>query len=137
MLRTLEMPLTAMGQNLVLPKEIEKKALVLYHENSDGLSFAGLYNPDVPDEDYKDGIVAVPFRSTFLRVDTFPATTKVWNVQKSSDDNVYVDINHKLGNLTDMPYKHYNFASNYIAERPKSYRSHRASEYSQHLNCHA
>lgn len=95
------MPITAMGQNLVLPEEIEKKALVLYRKDGDELSFAGLYDPDVPDEDYRDEIVAVPFRSTFLRVDRFPAKTKVWNVQQSSDDNVFVDTNHLLGNITN------------------------------------
>ncbi len=102
MLRRMEMPMTATGQHLVLPEDVEKNALVLYRENSSNLTFAGLYNPNVPDENYKDGIVAVPLRSTFLRIHSFLGGENIWNVQGSSDDNVYVDTTGVLGGVTDI-----------------------------------
>mgnify|MGYP007069914905 CR=1 FL=1 len=91
MLRRIEMPMTAAGKNLVLSEEVEKNALVLYQDTKDGLIFAGLYDPDVPDEGYCDGIVAVPLRSAFHDVVTFSEGKQVWNVEGSSTDKTYVD----------------------------------------------
>lgn len=91
MLKRIDIPMNAEAKKLFLPKEHEKSALVLYHESDDGLVFAGFYDPDVPDEDYRDGVVAIPLRSTFINVTPFSEGTPFYNVVKSSNDKTFVD----------------------------------------------
>ena len=90
MLKSLDLPITAAGQNLILPREIEKSAYVLYRETADGLIYAGLYDPDISDEDYLDGIYKIPLRSTYLRTAMLDRNSVVYNVHGSSDDTSFV-----------------------------------------------
>ena len=73
-------------ENLKLPAELEKSAYVLFRDTDSGKEFAGLYNPDFKDEDYADGIVAVPLRSTLIDIRTILQGTIVWNVIGSTGD---------------------------------------------------
>lgn len=91
MLKRIDIPMITGTKKLFLPKEHEKSALVLYHESDDGLIFAGFYDPNVPDEDYRDGIVAVPLKSTFIKVKKFSERESFYNVKKSSNDKIFVD----------------------------------------------
>lgn len=91
MLKRIDIPMITGTKKLFLPKEHEKSALVLYRESDDGLVFAGFYDPNVPDEDYLDGIVAVPLRSTFIEVKKFSEREPFYNVKKSSSDKIFVD----------------------------------------------
>lgn len=88
------------NQNMILPRECERFAHVLYRECDDGMVFAGLYDPDVPDSDYCDGIVAVPLRSTFSGFRDFKTGDSIYNVQGSKDDKVFVDGSTKHENVT-------------------------------------
>lgn len=91
MLKSLDIPMTAAGQNLILPKEIEKAAYVLYRETDEGLVFVGLYDPDVPDEDYCDGVYKIPFRSTYVKTEPLHENiTTLYNVKGSSSDKTFV-----------------------------------------------
>lgn len=91
MLKSINLPMTAEGQNLILSKEIEKTAYALYRETDEGLVLVGLYDPDVPDEDYCDGIYKIPFRSTFVRTEKLcKDTTTLYNVKGSSNDKTFV-----------------------------------------------
>lgn len=91
MLKRIDIPIITGTKKLFLPKEHEKSALVLYRESDDGLVFAGFYDPNVPDEDYLDGIVAVPLRSTFIEVKKFSEREPFYNVVGSSKDKIFVD----------------------------------------------
>ncbi|MDO5148135.1 MAG: glycoside hydrolase family 25 protein [Oscillospiraceae bacterium] len=90
MLRTLEMPMTKAGADISLTKEIEKSAYVLYRKTADGLIYAGLYDPDIPDEDYLDGIYKIPLRSTFVGKELIDQNKVLYNIHGSTDDNIFV-----------------------------------------------
>ncbi len=67
--------------------EFLSKCEVLYKENDDGLyEFQGMYNPDIPDEEYPDGMAAFSFRSVYVGTETLKANTSVWNVIGSTGD---------------------------------------------------
>lgn len=60
---------------------------ILYEKNESGIyEFAGLYDPDIPDEEYPDGMAAFTFRSVFVDTETIYKGTSVWNVKESSGD---------------------------------------------------
>lgn len=60
---------------------------ILYEKNEKGVyEFAGLYDSDIPDEEYPDGMAAFSFRSVFVAVETIGKGDSVWNVEGSSDD---------------------------------------------------
>ena len=60
---------------------------ILYEKNENGIfEFAGLYDPDIPDEEYPDGMAAFTFRSVFVDTVTINKDTSVWNVKGSSND---------------------------------------------------
>lgn len=85
MLKRLEIPLTDIRQNMQMPDEVGG-ALVLYKEHDDRYTFVGLHNPDIPDEEYCDGIVAMPLRSVYQNMEFLQQGTEVWNVMGSSRD---------------------------------------------------
>lgn len=87
-------------QEMTLPRECDRFAYVLYRECDDGMVFAGLYDPDVPDKDYCDGIVAVPLKSTFVGIKDFKAGDSIYNVQGSKDDKIFVDKDGKPESAT-------------------------------------
>ncbi len=62
------------------------EAWVLYHETDKGLVFAGFHNPDIPDEDYADGIAAVLMQSVYQNTGYLAAGTRLRNVAGSADD---------------------------------------------------
>ncbi len=63
------------------------KCEILYEKNENGLyEFVGLYDPDIPDEEYPNGMAAFSFRSGFVDVVTIYKDTSVWNVEGSSND---------------------------------------------------
>lgn len=66
---------------------------VLYREVEDGYVFAGLHNPDIPDEDYADHIVAFPLRSVYQRKTFLENGTPVWNVNGSTGDVLKEPVN--------------------------------------------
>ena len=96
MLRRMEMPMTAAGKGLQLSENLLKDAWVLYKETDSGLVFSELYNPEFSDEEYADGIVAVPLTSTFMAIDFILNGTPIWNVIGSTGDSYYgpLDPNH-------------------------------------------
>ena len=86
MLKRIQMPLTASENTLDLPEDLEKNSLVLYRETEDKYTFVGLYNPDIPDEDYADHIAAFPLRSVYKDTVFLKNDTLVWNVLGTSKD---------------------------------------------------
>lgn len=63
------------------------KCEVLYEKNKSGIyEFAGLYDPDIPDEEYPDGMAAFSFRSVYVDTVTINRGTHVWNVKGSTGD---------------------------------------------------
>lgn len=73
-----------------LPRECANFAFVLYRESDEGLIFTGFYDPDVPDEGYCDGIVAVPLRSSYVDTHLFNVGDTVYNAQSTSADKIFV-----------------------------------------------
>lgn len=45
-----------------------------------------MYNPDISDEEYPDGMAAFTFRSVFVKVEPISKGTSVWNVEGSTND---------------------------------------------------
>lgn len=87
-LKHINPPYTLMGAKMELTDEQKKNCKVLYKHLGDGLyEFAGLYNPDIPDEDYPDDIVVLPIRSIFNSVQMLRANTRIWNVVGSTNDH--------------------------------------------------
>lgn len=62
------------------------EAWVLYRETDKGLVFAGLHNPDIPDENYADGMAAVLMQSVYQDTEYLAAGTQLRNVIGSSGD---------------------------------------------------
>lgn len=88
---------TSYGEKMKLTAEQEKVCKVLYLKSEDntGYKFAGFYDPDIPDEKYTDGLVAVPLRSVFGGTYTFHKNDSVWNVSGSTgDEYVYSNNRH-------------------------------------------
>lgn len=60
---------------------------ILYKKNENGLyEFAGLYDPDISDEEYPDGMAAFSFRSVYVGTETLCKDSSVWNVENSTGD---------------------------------------------------
>lgn len=73
--------------NLALTAEQEENCKVLYKNIKDNLyEFAGFYNPEIPDEEYPDGLIAISFGSVLRDIRCLRQGTKVWNVIGSTDD---------------------------------------------------
>lgn len=86
-LRRVESGNTLLGDKLNLTAEQEEKCLLLYREKENGIyEFEGFYNPDIEDEDYPDGIIALRLRSVYGGTHTFNQGDSVWNVEGSSHD---------------------------------------------------
>ncbi len=88
MLKRIETPMMSSGQGLKLPEDIEKNALGLYRETEDKYTFVGLYDPDIPDNEYEDGIAAIPLKSIYRQPVFLPNGTALWNVLGSSGDHL-------------------------------------------------
>lgn len=77
----------ASAQNgLLLTKEQEDICKVIYRKTGDGYLICGFYNPDIPNEDYPDGLAAFPLRSSFGGYVQLAGGLIVYNVVNSSDD---------------------------------------------------
>ncbi len=86
-LKHISMPDSPQGVNLALTAEQEENCKVLYKNIKDNLyEFAGFYNPEIPDEEYPDGLIAIPVRSVLKDVCRLKKGTKVWNVIGSTGD---------------------------------------------------
>lgn len=78
---------TSKGKELSLTAEQEKNCKVLYRKNEDNLyEFAGFYDPDIPDEDYPDGFIALCVNSVFGGIERLEKGTAVYNVIGSTHD---------------------------------------------------
>lgn len=69
-----------------LTKQQIPEVWILYRETDKGLVFAGLHNPDIPDENYADGTAAVLMQSVYQDTMYLPAGTQLKNAAGSSTD---------------------------------------------------
>lgn len=74
-------------ERATVPNSLLSKCEILYAKKESGIyEFAGLYDSDIPDKDYPDGMAAFSFRSVYVGTETLQQGTHVWNVNNSSDD---------------------------------------------------
>lgn len=73
-----------------LTAEQETNCKVIYRETDGGYVFEGFYNPDIPDEEYPDGLAAFSLRSSFNQCVPIAGGTQIFNVVGSNKD-VYKD----------------------------------------------
>lgn len=86
-LKHISLPYTEQGAKLALTAEQEETCKVLYRNTEGDLyEFAGLYDPDIPDEDYPDGLIALSLKSALKEITLVKKGTKVWNVEGSTKD---------------------------------------------------
>ncbi len=79
-----------MGAQLELNDEQKENCKVLYKHIKNGLhEFAGIYNPDIPDEKYPDGIIALPITSVYNSMQLLTKGQVVYNVIESTKDPWY------------------------------------------------
>lgn len=79
-----------MGTRLELTNEQRQKYKVIYESGENGLhKFAGIYNPDIPDEKYPDGMIALPIESVFGGTKVLCGGTIIYNVEGSTWDPWY------------------------------------------------
>lgn len=79
-----------MGAQLELTDEQKKNCKVLYRHIKNGLhEFAGMYNPDIPDEKYPDGIIALPLTSVYNSMQPLSKGQIIYNVKGSTQDPWY------------------------------------------------
>lgn len=79
-----------MGAQLELTDEQKKNCKVLYRHIKNGLhEFAGMYNPDIPDEKYPDGIIALPLTSVYNSMQLLSEGQIIYNVKGSTRDPWY------------------------------------------------
>lgn len=79
-----------MGIQLGLTDEQRQKYKVIYKSAGNGPhEFAGIYNPDIPDEEYPDGTIALPIESVFGGTKILYAGTAIYNVEGSTKDPWY------------------------------------------------
>ena len=84
MLRYLE---TGVSEASEANDTIEDKWNVLYRKIEEGkYEFVGLHDPEIPDEDYPDGLYAINFTSVFSKTVPLAKGTHVWNVEGSTGD---------------------------------------------------
>lgn len=78
---------TSQGESLKLTEEQTKNCKVLYKKTDDNkYKFAGFYNPEIADENYEEGLIAVPLRSCSGGTVLLKKGTSVWNVVGSTGD---------------------------------------------------
>lgn len=82
--------LTSSGQSIILTKEQEEICKVIYRKTENGYVLCGLYNPEIPDKDYPDGLTAFSVRSSFNGYAQLAGGTSVFNVNGSSDDRFII-----------------------------------------------
>lgn len=86
-LKHVRLPYTEQGAKMTLTAEQKNVCKVLYKNIEDDLyEFAGLYDPEIPDEDYPDGIIALPIQSVVDDTEFLNQNTSVWNVCGSTGD---------------------------------------------------
>ncbi len=87
---------TLRGAQLELSDEQMKKCKVLYRHIENGLhGFAGIYDPDIPDEKYPDGLIALPLTSVYNRMELLEKNRDIYNVIGSTKDPWYnKEYNH-------------------------------------------
>ena len=79
-----------MGAQLELTAEQKKNCKVLYRHIKNGLhEFAGMYDPDIPDEKYPDGIIALPLTSVYNSMKLLKKGQAIYNVEGSTHDPWY------------------------------------------------
>ena len=111
-LKHVNSPYTQQGTKLALSDELEKSCKVLYKITNDNIyEFAGIYDPEIPDEDYPDGMIALSVRSVLHGVERITAGTNVLNVIGSTGDTWYGKSNPNWINvwttvLTENGYPH-------------------------------
>ena len=67
--------------------EADEKWKVLYRKLEDGrYELAGLYDPDVPDEDYGDDLYAINLSSVYGGTRNLDVGAQVWNAKDTTDD---------------------------------------------------
>lgn len=92
-LKHLTPPHTLQGSELVLTDLQEETCKVLYKNIKDNLyEFAGFYDPEMPDEDYPDGLIALSIRSVLRDTEYLAQNTSVWNVVGSTGDTWYDNL---------------------------------------------
>lgn len=89
-LKHISLPYTLQGVKIALTAEQEETCKVLY-KNTEGdlYEFAGFYNPDIPDKDYPDGLIALSVKSVLRDIRYLNSGTSVWNVVGSTGDPWY------------------------------------------------
>lgn len=83
--------LMGVKQTLVLTKEQEELCKVIYRKIGEGYVLCGLYNPDIPDKDYPDGLIAFSVRSSFGGYTQLAGGSNVFNVTGSKADKFKTD----------------------------------------------
>lgn len=75
------------GTKMMSHEELKQMNLILYKKEKDNLyKVEGVYDPDIPDEEYPDGMIAVPLESVAGKMEMLKAGTSVWNVIGSKND---------------------------------------------------
>lgn len=89
-LKHISLPYTLQGGKTILTAEQEETCKVIYKNTKDDLyEFVGFYDPDTPDKDYPDGLIALSVKSVLRDVQYIDQNTGVWNVIGSSGDSWY------------------------------------------------
>ena len=92
-LRDISLPDTLQGTDLILTEEQEEICKVLYRNINDNLyEFAGFYDPEVPNKEYPDGLIALSVKSVLRDVRYLNAGTRIWNVVGSTGDPWYSNL---------------------------------------------
>lgn len=99
--------LTSAKNGLLLTKEQEELCKVIYRKTDSGYLICGLYDPDIPDEDYPDGLAAFPFRSSFGGYVQLAGGSSVFNVNNSSGDKYKGKPNDSWMDIWEHSIKNY------------------------------
>lgn len=79
-----------MGAQLELSDEQKENCKVLYKHIKNGLhEFVGMYDPDIPDEKYPDGLIALPLTSVYNSMQLLEKGQEIYNVIGSTKDPWY------------------------------------------------
>lgn len=86
-LKHIDLPYNLQSVKIDLTAEQEKNCKVLYRYVEDDMyEFAGFYDPEILDNDYPDGFIALPVRSVLRDIVELKQGTSVWNVIGSTGD---------------------------------------------------
>lgn len=92
-LKHISLPYTLQGVKIPLTVKQEETCKALYKNvENDLYEFAGFYDPEIPDEDYPDGLIALSVKSVLRDVRYLAQNTGVWNVDGSSGDPWYKNM---------------------------------------------